>query len=309
MNSQKIVDYVMNTPHNTNPAILKQMIDANGTGNKISWNDLVDKPFGEEQAFEPIVWDGDTESKEAIDIGALLGVDTFPIFKVAPLTGKFGKLDGATICDTSKASTPDMRTSSILTAFDLQSDTVRAYEFTFAYLTNYDDGEWTTYCWGVVAEVGPDNEYGLSEGVYIGEKGEGPENNPLKIYKEITKPLDEKYLPESVKGGGSAGGAFVLRPTEDELSVTEDSMNIMCTTNYDEMLKAMEAGALVYVLLPESFGTSGMGVKEMVLLISWVYASADGMTAILARFMNFSNITNDVFANIVFTNGTYAPNL
>lgn len=30
MNSQKIVDYVMNTPHNTNPAILKQMIDANG---------------------------------------------------------------------------------------------------------------------------------------------------------------------------------------------------------------------------------------------------------------------------------------
>lgn len=45
MNSQEIIEYVMNSPNNTNPAILKQMIDANNTGNKISWNDLTDKPF------------------------------------------------------------------------------------------------------------------------------------------------------------------------------------------------------------------------------------------------------------------------
>lgn len=32
MNSQEIVDYVMNTPSNTNPAILKQMIEANSSG-------------------------------------------------------------------------------------------------------------------------------------------------------------------------------------------------------------------------------------------------------------------------------------
>lgn len=41
MSIQKIVDYVMHTPHNTNPAILKQVINDN-----ISWNDLKDKPFG-----------------------------------------------------------------------------------------------------------------------------------------------------------------------------------------------------------------------------------------------------------------------
>lgn len=47
MNSQKIVDYVMNTPYNTNPVILKQMIDANSSGGSgvTSWNDLKDKPF------------------------------------------------------------------------------------------------------------------------------------------------------------------------------------------------------------------------------------------------------------------------
>lgn len=66
MNSQEIVDYVMNTPYNTNPTILKQMIEANGGssgggtvnsinnilpdehGNvEIGWNNLTDKPFYE----------------------------------------------------------------------------------------------------------------------------------------------------------------------------------------------------------------------------------------------------------------------
>lgn len=32
MNKKAIIDYVMNTPHNTNPAILKQMLDANSGG-------------------------------------------------------------------------------------------------------------------------------------------------------------------------------------------------------------------------------------------------------------------------------------
>lgn len=40
MSIQKIIDYAMHTPHNTNPAILKQVINDN-----ISWNDLKDKPF------------------------------------------------------------------------------------------------------------------------------------------------------------------------------------------------------------------------------------------------------------------------
>lgn len=43
MSQQDLFDYVMNTPHNTNPAILKQKIkDISGVS---SWNDLEDKPF------------------------------------------------------------------------------------------------------------------------------------------------------------------------------------------------------------------------------------------------------------------------
>ena len=36
-----------------------------------SWNDLTDKPFGEEQAFEPIYWDGSTEGRDVLDLSAI----------------------------------------------------------------------------------------------------------------------------------------------------------------------------------------------------------------------------------------------
>lgn len=75
MDSQKIVDYVMNTPHNTNSTILKQMIEeSNGAGSssgtvnsindilpdergnvEIGWNDLADKPLKTETSEMVIV--------------------------------------------------------------------------------------------------------------------------------------------------------------------------------------------------------------------------------------------------------------
>ena len=41
MNNQEIINYVMNTPGNTNPTILNQMLNSR----EISWNDIKDKPF------------------------------------------------------------------------------------------------------------------------------------------------------------------------------------------------------------------------------------------------------------------------
>lgn len=53
MSQQDLFDYVMNTPHNTNPAILKQKIkDISGAS---SWNDLKDKPFYTKTKIEPCV--------------------------------------------------------------------------------------------------------------------------------------------------------------------------------------------------------------------------------------------------------------
>lgn len=45
MSKNAIMDYVLNSPQNTNPAILKQLIDENSSSGVTSWNDLIDKPF------------------------------------------------------------------------------------------------------------------------------------------------------------------------------------------------------------------------------------------------------------------------
>lgn len=42
-NVQEVMDYVTNTPHNTNPTILRQMLA--GMGGSTDWNDITNKPF------------------------------------------------------------------------------------------------------------------------------------------------------------------------------------------------------------------------------------------------------------------------
>lgn len=73
MSIQKIVDYVMHTPHNANPAILKQVINDN-----ISWNDLKNKPFGTETETFTLLENGRVSS-----VGANEGNPTgFPVERV-----------------------------------------------------------------------------------------------------------------------------------------------------------------------------------------------------------------------------------
>ena len=42
-NKEKVYNYVMRTPHNTNPNVLTSLLTE-----PVSWNDLADKPFGTE---------------------------------------------------------------------------------------------------------------------------------------------------------------------------------------------------------------------------------------------------------------------
>lgn len=110
---------------------------------------------------------------------------------------------------------------------------------------------------------------------------------------ENIKPLDEKYLPDSVKGGGT----FVLRPTAEELQF--DGANMMCTTNYDELAKALEVGKYVSIVLPA--GTiSGEIPAVMMSVLSWVYV--DGMGILCYAMMEDT-------ATITFPNGTYVPKI
>ena len=66
MSKQKVYNYVMNTPHNTNPNILGSLLDE-----PTSWNDLTDKPFYEEvetvTILENQVCVGGTPNMVAVD--------------------------------------------------------------------------------------------------------------------------------------------------------------------------------------------------------------------------------------------------
>lgn len=50
---QRTIDYVMNTPHNTNPAILRQMLA--GMGGSTDWNDITNKPFYAQEKLIPLL--------------------------------------------------------------------------------------------------------------------------------------------------------------------------------------------------------------------------------------------------------------
>lgn len=58
MNKQKVYNYVTNTPYNTNPNVLGSLLNE-----PTSWNDLTDRPFGEESAVF-LDWNGDTTGLE-----------------------------------------------------------------------------------------------------------------------------------------------------------------------------------------------------------------------------------------------------
>lgn len=194
-------DYVLTEADKTEIAgIAAEMVEIPELGAS-GWNDLTDKPFGEEQAFEPIVWDGNTEGLESIDIGPLLGVDTFPVFKIATSTLPASQYDGASICDLSHTPGPNIKPIQILELMNGSTDTARLYTFDFGYLENSEQNEWSSYCDGVFVVVTGENAYGAPVGIYVNsmETHIGYEKYlPVKIYKEIVKPLDEKYIPNTI---------------------------------------------------------------------------------------------------------------
>lgn len=77
-----------------------EKLEKAGTGGASSWNDLTDKPFGEEKAFEPIVWDGNTDGLEnhSFTISENGATVTAGIYKVSDIFISYDNISLGTIC-------------------------------------------------------------------------------------------------------------------------------------------------------------------------------------------------------------------
>jgi hypothetical protein len=72
---------------------LQKRVEEGGTsGGVSSWNDLTDKPFGEE-GIAPIAWDGNTEGRDACTVED----SSFSLYKVDDRVFTVDQLDGATL--------------------------------------------------------------------------------------------------------------------------------------------------------------------------------------------------------------------
>ena len=166
------------------------------SGGVTSWNDLQDKPFGEEQAFEPIVLPDMIDKSVSFDARDIFGIsdNAMLFYKVNCLPAPFEAYDGATItCQDSDL-------------YYAKVDVFNAGTFdgvgVFVASTMAEDyeGTITDYTIDYIAVVTEENPFGMPSGVYAFRKTNI--SAKITIAKRTIKPLDEKYLPTLTSPSG-----------------------------------------------------------------------------------------------------------
>lgn len=150
-----------------------------------SWNGLEDKPFGEEIKVvnEPlnITWDGNTEGLVSSSDGWLWKISD------AVLTNE--QIKSATIT----AGSESVSLSNVWEQLIVGEDVVCAEGFAFCRKSGASDG-YSTYPEAGIYSISKDGAFVSSITT----------TEPVEQTKTVVKPIDEKYLPDSVKGGGTA---------------------------------------------------------------------------------------------------------
>ena len=191
---------------------MEKFLKEYGGGGASSWNDLTDKPFGEEKAFEPIVWDGNTEGLEKFEFS-----DSYAHY-VYYKVGDYAEVDKSQI-------------ESITVLMKIPSGDE---EQTLNFAEEGDDA--------IDEGANPGHGYNLGGGVVFLSDGQFTTNGIPIVFPEgvwftnvdmggatmiatklipvtTIKPLDEKYLPPLVSPSGkkfklSVDDSGVLSATE-----------------------------------------------------------------------------------------------
>lgn len=200
-------------------------------GGASSWNDLKDKPFGEEKAFEPIVWDGNTEGLESVELGA-----ETQLYKVS---------------DQIIADSKDIayyryhNTANGGVDIDTAGDQIT--------VTSIADGVFLSTDKMFLCCSVPFSNKGIdiTPGVYFGKSvlSDRTFTTTVMYPSNTIKTLDEKYMPDSVKGGG--GGVLTVLVTTTNTSGTAWAIDVP----FAEISAAVKAGQVVMLATDRSYPT------------------------------------------------------
>lgn len=101
-----------------------------------------------------------------------------------------------------------------------------------------------------------------------------------------------KKAPKTAVGG--AGGGFIMRPASSELTIS--GATCTCTTNYDDLAKALEAGTPVTICMP----AATLGNDFAITVLSWGYGSGT---------LTCYGVLGTSIGTFKLTNGTYVPSI
>lgn len=176
-----------------------------------SWNDLTDKPFGEVDAFEPIVWDGDTEGRESVDLSDAFGAPpgSAVFYRIADTEATLEEY-----IEMSVACTYDGKTEAGEVRH-YQSDDVTATVALFDYYASIIIDDWGThedFAGGYIMVVS-DETNGIAAGVFCWQNPQaGYTPHRIEIFNKSVRPIDPKYLPDDAPEIKAAESGAVLEP-------------------------------------------------------------------------------------------------
>ena len=228
MDKKKIYNYVMNSPHNTNPNILKSLLNE-----PTSWNDLKDRPFYEETTEvggDTLTWDGNTEE--------LLSTDTGNMWLISEAVPTLDDCTDGGSTTVWKDDGAEKVTNLTQAHFMPVIDGVIILGLYFISVAEYASGK-------VVEELSCTFP---KAGVYAMNAGK-KQSLTINGYtgfvttKTMVKPLDEKYLPESVKGGAST--TFTINSDTHTIYLADSTTE----ASSEDIDRAMARGAIYFYSL------------------------------------------------------------
>ena len=186
-----------------------------------SWNDLTDKPFGEKSVV--LEWDGDTTDKVVV---------TVPVGGLYKVYDTVVSLEGLTVNEV--ITSGGQSVSASVSTLGNGSFGVVSGEMPFIIVAAEDNFE-------TMGQVFPE------KGVYFLVA-----NGMFLARCELNDivPIDEKYLPESVKGGGGIFYVDIEYSEDNWDNISSSYMDCSATKTFAEILAAYLKGATIICRVP-----------------------------------------------------------